>query len=79
MASIEELRAAARDHAKQLEAVQWLGVKDLAARWGVSPGTVRKVPRDQLPYLTFGDSDWRRYDPRDVEQYEAHAKTGEAA
>lgn len=79
MASIEQLRADAREHAKQIEAVQYLGVKDLAARWGVSPGTVRKISRASLPYIEFGDSGWRRYDPRDVELYEAHAKSGEAA
>jgi len=70
MASIDELRAARDAHAKQIEAVNWLTVQDLAARWHVAPGTVRKVPRSTLPYLLFGASNQRRYDPRDVERYE---------
>lgn len=74
MATIEKLRAQAAQHAKQIEAVQWLSVNDLAARWGISPGSVRKIARDALPYLLFGESNQRRYDPRDVEQYEAEQK-----
>lgn len=74
MPSIEELRAARDAHAKQIEAVHWLTVQDLAARWGIAPGTVRKIPRDLLPYLPFGQSKQRRYDPRDVERYEETQK-----
>ena len=76
MPTIEELRASAAVHAKQLEAVHWLQVNDLAARWGISPGSVRKIPRDKLPYLLFGESNQRRFDPRDVERYESEQKAG---
>lgn len=77
MANLSELRAAAREHAKQLEAVRFLTVQDLAARYGVDEDTVRAVPRDRLPYLPFGKSGMRRYDPRDVERFEERAKAGE--
>lgn len=74
MPTIDELRAGAAEHTKQLDAVHWLTVNHLAARWRVSPGTVRKIPREQLPYLPFGKSNQRRYDPRDVEHYEMMQK-----
>jgi hypothetical protein len=74
MATIDELRTDAKEHARQLEAVHWLGVSDLAARWGVSTVTVRKIDRALLPYLPFGASRVRRYDPRDIEKYEAEQK-----
>lgn len=77
--SLDQLRASAREHAKQLDAVSWVSVNDLAARWGVSPGTVRKIPRALLPYLTLGESQVRRYDPRDIESYEEKCKRGDAA
>jgi hypothetical protein len=76
---LAELRELAKAHARQLEAVVWLSVGDLAVRWNVSPATVRKVSRDALPYLTLGGSSVRRYDPRDVEHYEAESKRGSAA
>lgn len=74
--SLDELRAAAREHARQLEAVRWATVKDLAERWKVSTTTVRKIPRSELPYLTLGASAVRRYDPSDVECYENEHKHG---
>lgn len=74
MPTIDELRAQSAEHARQIESVHWLTVNDLAARWGISPGTIRKIPRAGLPYLLFGQSQQRRYDPRDVEQYEAEQK-----
>lgn len=77
MANLSDLRAAAREHAKQLEAVRFLTVQDLAARYGVDDETVRGILRDRLPYLPFGKSGMRRYDPRDVEVYEDRAKRGE--
>jgi hypothetical protein len=67
------------EHARQIEAVHWLGVRDLVNRWGVSAATVRKIARERLPYLLFGDSQLRRYDPRDVERYEDTMKRGDAA
>lgn len=76
---LAELREAAKAHSKQLDAVLWLSVSDLAIRWQVSPKTVRKISRDALPYLELGKSTVRRYDPRDVESYEANAKRGDAA
>lgn len=76
--SIEQLRERARAHTRRLEAVNWLGVSELAARWGISPDVVREIPRDRLPYLPFGASFIRRYDPRDVESYEEREKRGGA-
>lgn len=78
MDRLAELRAQAAEHARQLEAVLWLTVGDLAVRWKVSPATVRKIDRARLPYLTLGQSGVRRYDPRDVESYEAESKRGAA-
>ncbi len=75
---MSELREAAKAHSRQLEAVLWLSVGDLAVRWGVSPKTVRKVDRAALPYLALGESNVRRYDPRDVEAYEDKSKRGAA-
>ena len=76
---LAEIRALAKAQSLQIQAVVWLGVNELAARWSVSPGTVRKISRDALPYLTMGESHVRRYDPRDVEAYENSAKRGTAA
>lgn len=78
MPTIDEIRAHARDHAKQLEAVRYLTVQDLAARWGVDDDTVRAVPAKALPYLSFGRSRMRRYDPRDVERFEQAEKESAA-
>lgn len=76
MPSVAEMRAGAADHARQLDSVRWLGVKDLVLRWGIAKATVRAIPRDRLPYLLFGESNVRRYDPRDVEAYEDAEKRG---
>lgn len=78
MSDLAELRALAKEHARQIEAVLWLGVNDLVVRWGVAAGTVRKIDRTALPYLTLGSSGIRRYDPRDVESYESTSKRGAA-
>ncbi|HEY4306546.1 MAG TPA: hypothetical protein VGM82_18870 [Gemmatimonadaceae bacterium] len=43
----------------------------------MSRGSVRKIARDKLPYLEFGGTNTRRYDPADVERYEQTAKHGE--
>jgi hypothetical protein len=76
MLTLEQLRERAREHERQLKAVRWASVRDLAARWGVSPGTVRLIPREQLPYLTLGKSAVRRYSPDDVERFENENKQG---
>lgn len=73
------MREAAREHARQLDAVLWLGVADLAIRWGVGTGTVRKISREALPYLELGDSRVRKYSPDDVLAYEQTAKMGKAS
>lgn len=67
------------EHERQLQAPGWPGVKDLADRWGVSRRNVRKIPREKLPYLSFGDSDIRKYDPADVAAFEEREKRGAAA
>lgn len=67
------------EHARQIAAQKWLSVADLADRWAVSRPMVRKIPRAELPYLTLGSSEIRRYEPSDVAAYEDRAKRGEAA
>lgn len=79
MPSIDELRARQREHARQLESVFFVKSHELSARWGVDIDEVLAIPREQLPYLEYGKSKSRRYDPRDVEAYEQTAKTGTAA
>lgn len=76
---LERLRAEAAEHGAQLAAAGWPGVPELAAKWGVSRPSVRKIPREHLPYLEFGDTKMRRYDPADVARYEQTAKHGHAA
>lgn len=79
MTRLAEIRAQAREHAKQLEAVRFLTVQDLEARWGVGDDVVRAIPRAQLPYLLFGKNGMRRYDPRDVERFEVQQREAPAA
>jgi hypothetical protein len=74
MESLDEIRARAREHTRQLAAVHFATVQILAARWNVDEETVRDVPRDRLPYLEFGKTHRRRYDPLDIEAYERAAK-----
>lgn len=62
------------EHERQLEAATFLTVHELAARWGISEDAVRAIPAKALPYLPFGKSNRRRYDPRDVEAYEEAEK-----
>lgn len=79
MPSIEELRARAREHSKQLEAVLFAKSSDLVARWGIDAEEILKIPRAELPYLEFGASNARRYNPLDVEAFEEKKKRGAAA
>jgi hypothetical protein len=79
MPSIEELREKARAHAKQLDAVHWAKTSELKARWGIDEEIILAIPRADLPYLEFGDSNARRYDPCDVEAYERTHKGAAAA
>lgn len=76
---LEALRAAANAQATQMESSRWLGVPELALRWNVSRASVRKIPRDKLPYITFGGTSVRRYKPADVEHFESTEKWGHAA
>jgi hypothetical protein len=69
--TLAELRAQAREHAAQLEAVSFLTVQELAGRWGISEDSVRAIARAELPYLVFGKTRIRRYDPRDVQRFES--------
>jgi hypothetical protein len=79
MPTIDELRARQAEHARQLDAVFWVKASDLGARWNVDVESVLAVPREELPYLEYGKTKSRRYDPRDVEAYEQRAKKGSAA
>lgn len=74
-----DVRHEAMAHATQIEAARWLGVPELAERWAVSRTSVRKIPRDQLPYITFGGTSVRRYNPADVAHFESTAKWGASA
>ena len=77
--TVSEIRAEAAAHARQIEAVLWMETRDLAARWGVSLSTVRKIPRDKLPYLTLGETHVRRYHPDDVAAFETASRQEPAA
>ena len=74
MADLTTIRDQAREHTRQLAAVNFATVQILAARWGVDEDTVRAIPREELPYLAFGKSNRRRYDPADVARYESTHK-----
>lgn len=69
MTTLDALRADAAAHNETYEARGWFTPAQLAARWTVSKGTVRAIPRDALPYKLFGNR--RRYRPADVYAYEA--------
>lgn len=79
MATIDELRARQADHSRQLAAVLFVKTSDLVVRWGVDIDTVVEIPRDELPFIEYGKSRARRYDPRDVEAYEERKKKGDQA
>jgi hypothetical protein len=79
MPDLNEIQAAAAEHTRRLAAARFATVQILAKRWGVSEDTVRAIPRAQLPYMEFGESHMRRYDPADVAAYEALSKDGKAA
>lgn len=68
-----------QEHERQLQAQGWPGVPELAAKWGVSRATVRKIARERLPYLEFGGTHIRRYDPADIVAFEEREKAGVAA
>lgn len=71
MPDLDTIRTAAAVHETQLQSATWLGTRDLMARWGLGRDTVLEIPREQLPYLSFGTSKMRRYKPEDVEAFEA--------
>lgn len=77
MPTIEEMRARQAEHARQLESVFFAKTSELAARWNIDVESVTAIPRKELPYLEYGKTKSRRYDPRDVEAYELRAKQGE--
>lgn len=82
MTDLDELRAGAAEHARQIESAQWLDVKDLAQRWAISPSLVRRIDREKLPYIAFGETRARRYSIADVEAFEErerHAPTERAS
>lgn len=71
MNDLSGVRAAAAAHDEQIQASTWLKTLDLMKRWGVSRDVVLAIPRDRLPYLEFGKTNMRRFNPADVEAYEA--------
>jgi hypothetical protein len=75
---LDELRAKARAHQRDLTERQRASVRQLATLWGVSLSTVRNIPYDELPYLEFGSGarfKRRRYRWEDVAGYEARKLT----
>lgn len=75
--TLETIRARAKEHEREMEAVRWLTPQQLGTRWGVSVGTVYAIPRDELPYMTPGRGRKfarRRYHPDAIAAYEASGK-----
>jgi hypothetical protein len=72
------LVARAKAHQDELDRdTRFLDVQMLAARWGVSPSTVRAVPSTLLPYVNVGTGlqrERRRYHPEAVAAYEASSR-----
>lgn len=71
---LASIRSRARQHQEELESLRWFTPQRLAARWDVSATTVMDIPRDQLPYKTFGSGEKlkrRRYHPDDVAAFES--------
>ncbi len=71
---IETIRARARAHEEDLEALRWLRPQQLADRWGLAVTTIYSIPRDELPYKQMGKGKKfprRRYHPDAVAAYEA--------
>lgn len=75
MPDLAEIRARARQHQDELEKnARFLTIAALAARWGVGKTTVRAIPFADLPWRNLGRGlvrESRRYDPADVDAYEA--------
>lgn len=75
MADLAAIRARALLHEQQLDRdTAFFTVGDLAARWGVSKGTIRAISTTALPYVNLGNGlkrELRRYHPADVAAYEA--------
>ena len=81
MSTLAEIRERGRDHAEELDSVQWFTPAMLAHRWNVSETTVRAIPAGELPYRVFGAGEKlkrRRYRPADVAAFETH-RVGSAA
>lgn len=72
------LQARASAHQVYLDRnTTFLTVGKLASRWGCSPGTVRAIPFELLPWINIGAGlirEARRYDPADVAAYEAQQR-----
>lgn len=49
---------------------QYMSLQQIATRWDFSDRTVRRIPRQDLPYSILASS--RRYLISDVEEYERH-------
>lgn len=71
-ARLDRIRARQQEHNDALESTQWFTSAQLAARWNVGQTTVLMIPRDALPYRTFGlgKRPRRRYSPAAVEAFE---------
>lgn len=74
MDSLAVVRERAQRHQEELDRdTRFFSVGALAARWGVSKGTVRAIPRGELFYKNMGRGlkrELRRYAPDDVYAYE---------
>lgn len=69
------IRAAAQQHQDELDRdLRFLTIAALARRWGMSKTSVRDIPFEDLPWRNLGRGlvrERRRYDPADVDRYEA--------
>jgi hypothetical protein len=71
--TLAELREDAARRNVALDRGASFTVRELAERWKLGETTVRDIPRDELPYMSFGRGlvhRRRRYRRADVERYE---------
>lgn len=69
---LERIRERQREHHEAIESATWFTSSQLAARWNVGQTTVLMIPREALPYRTFGlgKRPRRRYSPAAVHAFE---------
>ena len=70
---LARIRDRQAEHNAAMESAQWFTSAQLAARWNVGQTTVLMIPKETLPYRTFGlgKRPRRRYAPAAVLAFEA--------